>query len=326
MREAQEERNSIPFAEDTARWKRDLIRLPFVCGGVALFTVRCTGLILDVPFNQATSDPTQPPPPPGFPEDIEATRIFACPLLSPTRRIALLPEAIRYIPAQYDHLYIEINGAFDQYLAKFSSKTRWTFRKKLKRFLASAGADVFREYHGVPDMQAFLALSSAVSRKTFQQRLLDAGIPQDKTFPIELAQRAASGQVYGYILLHKDVPAAYALCYAHGDTLTLDKMGFDPQFSRVNAGTVLTYLLIERLFAAQRFRVFDFGSGHYEYKALFATHSIRCADVMHLRRTVRNLAVVSAHAGLELVSEGLKNLLDVVGLKARLRRLLHRGL
>lgn len=327
MNGAHVEEISIQTAADEVRWARDIMLLQFVFGGVALFTIRRPALIFDAPFHQATCDPTRPPAPPQeFPEGIEATLINSCPLLVKARRIALFPRAIRYIPSQYNHLYLELDGSFEQYLEKFSSKTRWTLRKKLKRFTESAGAEVFREYSGAAEMQEFLALSSAVSSKTFQQRLLDAGIPQRKDFPAQLASQAACGRVRGYILFHNGIPAAYALCYAHGDTLTLDKMGFDPVYAPLNAGTVLTYVIVQRLFAAHQFRIFDFGSGHFEYKALFATDSVRCAEVIYLRRTVRNLTVTLTHAGLGIVSTTLKGVLAVLGLKARARKFVHRAL
>jgi CelD/BcsL family acetyltransferase involved in cellulose biosynthesis len=280
---------------------------------------------LDLPFNQATSDPLAPHvPPQPFPEGIEAARIYSCPLEVRAPTISLLSSAIRYIPAQYEHLYVELNGSFQQYLQKSSSKTRWTFRKKLKRFRQYAGEKPFREYRELHEMQEFYMLARAVSEKTYQQRLLDAGIPQDKEFPLELNRRAARGGVHGYILMHANVPVAYALCYVHGDTLTLDKMGFDPQYAELHPGTVLTYLVLERLFTQSSIRILDFGGGYFEYKALFSTHSVRCADIIYLRRGLRNLSLVLVHAALGALSRTLNQVLDMLGLKARIRKWIHR--
>ena len=44
--------------------------------------------------------------------------------------VAILPGLIRYVPAQYPHHYIDLSGTFGGYLDKFSSKSRWTLRKK----------------------------------------------------------------------------------------------------------------------------------------------------------------------------------------------------
>jgi len=136
--------------------------------------------------------------------------------------------------------------------------------------------------------------------------------------------RAARGEVQGYVLMQSTLPVAYALCYVHGDTVTLDKMGFDPKYAEMHPGTVLTYLIIEKLFTQPRFRVFDFGSGYFEYKAFFSTHSVRCAEIIYLRRNLRNFTLVLAHAALNAVSRTLKQVLDVLGLKARIIKWIHR--
>jgi Acetyltransferase (GNAT) domain len=312
------------LADSGQRWRKENTRLQFVFAGKALSAVYLPALVLDAPFNQASSNPSKvPAPPQSFPEGIEATRMYSCPLDVRARTIALQDGAIRYIPAQYDHLYVDLRGSFEDYLQKFSSKTRWTLRKKLKRFKEGCTEEPFREYSDASEMPEFYALSRTVSKKTYQQRLLDAGIPQGTEFPLELNMRAARGEVQGYVLTRSTLPVAYALCYVRGDTVTLDKMGFDPKYADMHPGTVLTYLIIERLFAQRCFRVFDFGSGYFEYKAFFSTHSVRCAEIIYLRRNLRNFTLVLTHAALNAVSRTLKRVLDVLGLKARIIKWIH---
>ena len=110
-------------------------------------------------------------------------------------------------------------------------------------------------------MQELHTRASAVSTKTFQQRLLDAGMPQEPDFPSELERLAAMGRVRGFILLLKHNPIAYSLWYAHDNTLTLDKTGFDPKYAELDPGTVLMYLSLQALFAEHCFQILDFGSG-----------------------------------------------------------------
>jgi CelD/BcsL family acetyltransferase involved in cellulose biosynthesis len=321
--ELQEKPMALPVHEP--RWVREVMRLPYVFAGRALFAIRRFGLIFDGPFNQVIVGLSGLPQlPVEFPEQVQAARIFACPRTFSARRIELLKRAILYVPAQYEHFYVSVSGTFEQYLQKFSSKTRWTFRKKVKRFMESGGAHPFREYRDAGSMREFYALSRAVSEKTYQQKLLDAGIPVEKDFPDQLQHRAAGAGVRGYVLLHDQVPAAYALWYVYGETVTLDKMGYDPKYADLNPGTVLTYLSLQRLFAEQRFKTLDFGAGYYDYKELFATDSIRCADVIYLRRTAVNLLAVCSHAALEIVSDLLKRMLAAVGLKAKVKKLIHR--
>jgi CelD/BcsL family acetyltransferase involved in cellulose biosynthesis len=313
------------YAADAQAWERQTLPLRFVFAGCALFAVRWPGLILNAPFTYASVDPSRPPPAPAqFPEGIQALRIRSCPLERASASIALLGTAIRYIPAQYFHCYVQLCGTFEEYLQKFSSKTRWTLRKKLARFLEQTQPDAFQEYREPGSIRQFYALARALSEKTYQQKLLDAGIAHDEGFADELDRKAARGAVRGYLLAHEGSAVSYILCYVHRDTLTVDKMGFDPRFAQLHPGTVLTYLVLRRVFEQQEFRVFDFGSGYYEYKEFFSTGTVRCADIFYLRSTVRNLVVVLAHAGLNRVSEGLKKILDFLGLKARVKKLIHR--
>jgi len=314
-----------PNAREAQAWERQTLRLQFTFAGRVLLTVRWPGLILNAPFNYATSDPSKPPQVPArFPEGIQALRIRSCPLERASAAIALLDTVIRYIPSQYPHCYIQLSGTFEEYLQKFSSKTRWTLRKKLTRFLEQTQPDAFREYREPGSIRQFYMFARALSEKTYQQKLLDAGIARDESFAAELDRRAARGAVRGYLLMCEGSALAYMLCWVHRDTLTVDKMGFDPRFARLHPGTVLTYLVLQSLFEHQEFCIFDLGSGYYEYKEFFSTGIVRCADIFYLRRTVGNLVVVLAHAGLNRVSEGLKKILDVLGIKAGVKRLIHR--
>jgi hypothetical protein len=312
--------------QNAARWERKPTQIRFVFAGMAFYAPQFPAVVLSVPFTHATLDPSAPPPPPQpFPEGVEAARIYSCPLEPTLRSITLLPGIIRYVVAQYRHLYVDMAGSFEDYLQRFSSKTRWTLRKKLKRFMETAGSHAYREYSQPSEMRDYHSLARAISAKTYQYRLLDAGIPEHDDFAVELERLAAYGAVRGYILFQGGIPASYTLCYAYGDTLTLDKTGFDPQFARLHPGTTLTYLMLQRLFEERRFRVFDFGSGDFKYKEFFSTGSVRCADLMYLRSTPRNLALILAHRGLRILSSALKGLLDMFGMKARVRKLVHRG-
>ena len=51
---------------------------------------------------------------------------------------------------------------------------------------------------------------------------------------------------------------------------------------------------LERLFAEERYRWFDFTEGDGAHKAMFGTHSASCASVMLLRPTLANRALLGA--------------------------------
>src|SRR3954452_152256 len=311
----------VPPSED---WSRDNMRLRFLLAGFPVFVTHLPALVLRAPFNHITPHNSAPPSPPkAFPDHIQALRVCVCPVGTAVREKTLTPHAIRYIAGVYTHFYIDIQGSFEQYLQKFSSKSRWTMRKKVKKYLESAGDNAFREYRDPGEMAEFYRHARDVAVKTYQDHLYNASIPRDPAFVLRLQEFAARGAVHGYILFNQGMPAAYSYCLARGDTLTLWYTGFDPQFAQLHAGTVLTYMLLERLFTDQRFKTYDFGSVDFEYKAYFSTGSVRRGDVLYLRRTPRNLALVYAHAGLFAVSDSLKRVLDIFGARARMRQWVH---
>ena len=311
----------VPPSED---WSRDNMRVRFLLVGFPIFAAHLPALVLRAPFNHIALDNSEPPAPPRqFPDDIQALRVSVCPVGAATPAITLTPHAIRYIAGVYSHFYIDIEGSFEHYLQKFSSKSRWTMRKKVKKYLENAGDNAFREYRDPGQMAEFYRQARGVAVNTYQDHLYNASIPRDPAFVLRLQEFAAHGAVYGYILFHQGVPSAYSYCLARGDTLTLWYTGFNPQFAHLHAGTVLTYMLLERLFNDLRFKIYDFGSGDFEYKAFFSTGSVRRGDVMYLRRTPRNFVLVYAHAGLFAVSDSLKRVLDIFGMRARMRQWVH---
>jgi hypothetical protein len=309
-------------------WIRRPTHLRFLFAGKNFACVTLDAMLLDAPFTHVKDDhATLPPPPEVFPDGIEAARIHACPIGSGARAISLVDGTVRYVSAQYRHFYIDLAGPFEEYLRKFSSKSRCTLRRKLKKFLLAAGAEQpFLEFSRPEEMARFQHLAAQVSRQTYQHRLLGLSIPDGEQYLRELSDLAAEDRLRGYILMQRGTPVAYNLCVGLGSTLTLDKTGFDPEFAGWHPGTVLQFLTIERLYAEQRFRIYDFGSGDFRYKEFFATGSVRCADILYLRRSLRILAVVAAHHALDFVSDGLKGILDAVGLKDRVKKLLHYGI
>ncbi len=309
-------------------WVRRPTHLRFLFAGKNFAAVTLNAILLDAPFTHVKDDDaTLPPPPEDFPEGIEAARIYSCPIGRGARAVSLAAGTVRYVSAQYRHFFIDLAGSFEDYLRKFSSKSRSTLRRKVKKFLLEAGAEQpFLEFSRPDEMPEFQRLAAQVSQKTYQHRLLGLSIPDDAEHLRELSDLAAADRLRGYILMHRGTPVAYNVCVGLGGTLTVDKTGFDPEFARLHPGTVLQFLSIERLFAEGRFRIYDFGSGDFRYKEFFATGSLWCADILYLRRSLRNLALACAHHSLNRVSEGIKGALDLIGLKDRIKKLLHYGI
>jgi len=217
------------------------------------------------------------------------------------------------------------HGTFEDYLKQFSSKSRSTLRRKVRKYGQLCGGEPdWRTYRTAAEMEEFYRLARDVSRKTYQERLLDAGLPESDEFRKELLAAAERDFTRGYLLFHESRPVAYLHCPIHDGVVFYGHLGYDPEYAKWSPGTVLQHLALEQLFMEPDLRMFDFTEGEGQHKSFFATHSALCADIYYLRRSLRNRGLVRLHAVLEAFSRALVRQLDRLGLKERIKRLIRR--
>jgi len=194
---------------------------------------------------------------------------------------------IRYVAYRNKRRFVALSGIFDGYLTNFSSKTRGNLKRQVKYFTLSAGELDFR-YYVADAMPEFCRLASMVSAASYQSKI-GCGLPPSEEI-------LADSDAIGFLLMHKNGPAAYALCMRQGDALIYSTIGYDPQYKDLSPGTVLLYLILQRLFAEQRFRIFDFVVvGDYGYKTMFSTGSLDYARVLWFPWSLKNFALVGLH-------------------------------
>jgi hypothetical protein len=308
------------------KWKFERVELKYLLGEFRLFSISFPAARLDMHFSRLLSSPVDALAAlREFPERIELAVVRSQPTEKPLPRFSLLPEAIRYVPAHYDRYTLSLEGSFEDYLKRFSAKTRSTLTRKLRRFADFSGEKIhWRAFGSREEMADFRILARQVSGKTYQERLLHEGLPEDDNFWQRVADLADRNSARGYILFHAQRPIAYLFCPAEDGFLLYRYLGYDPEFRRWSPGTVLLCLALESLFAEQAFRAFDFFEGGGDYKRLFSTESTQCADVYFFRRTPRNLFLLALHSGLFGLSRFLVNVLDLAGVKRRVKSFFRR--
>jgi CelD/BcsL family acetyltransferase involved in cellulose biosynthesis len=149
-------------------------------------------------------------------------------------------------------------------------------------------------------------------------------LPTSETFAVELRKAASAGEVIASLLFLSGAPVAYVLCFCRDGIATYDYVGFDPEAHALSPGTVLQYLLLEKMFAAGGVDIFDFTEGEGAQKQFFATDHRLCAKTYVLRSGPVNWAAIRAHHFLDVASSRVGLLLDRWGLKARLKKFLRR--
>lgn len=214
-----------------------------------------------------------------------------------------------HVRQSYTRYFADFSGGFDAYMAHFSSKSRATLKRKLKRYAElSGGAIDVRCYRTADEMAAFVDAASAVSRRSYQHRLLDAGLPDDDATRADMAKLATADQVRAFLLFRDGRATAYLYMPVAEDTLIYAYLGYDPEEAELSPGTVLQVEAIRMLAEEGRYGRLDFTEGEGQHKRLFSTGGIACADVLFLRPTIGNRFLIRMLHGFDGAVAQLKRL------------------
>ncbi len=268
-------------------------------------------------------------PPPVFDDDDRPSfTYYPCyPVAFEPPRLQIRGGVISYTPHVFYNCYIDLKeiGSFDGYLQRLSPKTRSTLRRKVRKLEALSGGKLdFRVYSKAEEIGEFYPRALSVSLKTYQESLLDCGLPKHEGFLNELKMRCEEGAAIGYLLYLNGQPVAYELSYLSDRVASFDFVGFDPQYAQLSVGAVLMFLLIQDLFTRDNVSIFDFTEGEGQQKSSLSTHKSRCAKTYLLRASLTNRARIHLHIALDYVSNWMVSFLDRFGLKTRIRRWLRK--
>ncbi len=251
---------------------------------------------------------------------LDGTLVRGQPISADLPRFLFGPQFFRYVPRQYDRCTVDLARSWDEYLAHFTPKTRSTLRRKVRRFEEAAYGLDLRTYRDPADLDEFFAAGLFVSRRTYQARRLDCGLPESDAFQVEARRLAAQDRLRAYLLFAHGEPAAYLYCPIRDGVVEYAYVGHDPQLAFFSPGTVLLFLALERLINERQHRLFDFTEGGGPHKQLFGTQVTRCADVYTLRRRRSLVAAARVQALLADISRTAGAALEAIGAKRWLRR------
>ncbi|MEM7702842.1 MAG: GNAT family N-acetyltransferase [Pseudomonadota bacterium] len=256
------------------------------------------------------------PPPPGP----DGFRVLSAPLATIPAITTRFPTYVIGARQDYPRHYIAMEGSFDDYMARFSSKTRSTLRRKARKLEKEVGEGYSIKEHRTPaEIERFLAKALPLSAKTYQARLLDSGLPDTPRAKSKMLEMAEDGRMRGFLLSGPDGPIAYLSLPIQGRTVVYAHLGYDPNWSRLSPGTVLQMEALERLFNEERYSHFDFTEGDGAHKAMFGTHYIDCASFALLKSTLTNRAVLAGRRAFDASVAGAKTLATRSGALARIR-------
>ena len=229
---------------------------------------------------------------------------------------AMVPELaaggmIAFVRQRYTRYYADLAAGFDAWWEGLSGNTRSGFKRKLKRI----GTPDVRGYRTPEELEAFHAIARGIAERTYQERLLGMGLPDDGEFVAGMLAQAAAGTVRAWLLFVEERPVAYLYCPVQAGTVIYEYVGHDPACNDLSPGTVLQLEAMRDLFAEGSFRRFDFTEGEGQHKRSMATGGIECVDLLLLRPTMANRVVVAALAGFDRAVELAKAGVTGIGLQ-----------
>ena len=305
-------------------WVNKPIHLHYFISDFRFMRVKFQAMVLTRsldPWSPPDADPQLPLP--EFPDGVQALFSASYPICSELERTVRLKNCIRYAPRQYQNVYVDLSSSFDDYLKAFSTKSRTTLRRKIRKFMDASGGTIdWRQFRLPGEMKTFQDLARQVAEKTYQERLFQGGLPSTPAFLQNMESLAERDSVRAFLLSYQNKPIAYLYCPVHEGVLRYDFVGHDPQFNELSPGTVLLCLALQSLFQECKFRLFNFGQAGVQQKNQFSTGQIYCADIYYFRPTLKNHALIALHTATEHFSKLSGDTLEKLGVKSALKKLL----
>lgn len=313
---------------DSTRWRPIRTSLGYQVATWTLWYWRFEALTDDRHFTDMAAGTDAPALPGG---EAYARRNFvfpAYPVATAPAPVRVAGERLVYTPKTFPNYFVDLTlpGGFEQYLQGFSSKSRSTLKRKLKRYAQAdtTGELHWRVYRTPREIEEFLPLAGALSARTYQARLLDSGLPASDEFRAQAMELAGRGEVRAFILFLNGQPAAYVYSACRDGIASYDYVGHDPALNALSPGTVLQYKILEHLFDDAQLRVFDFTEGEGEHKALFSTGHRLCAKSLVFPNRPGTRLLVAIHRSMVRANQGLDSLLERLAIRRFLRRLIRR--
>ncbi len=263
---------------------------------------------------------------PKLSDEQDGYRILSAPAEALPHILREHPDMVAGASQTYRRHYIDMSGSFDDYMGRFSSKTRSTLRRKHRKLVKDIGGEVeFREYRTPEEMDIFRDLALPLSRRTYQAKSLDAGLPEDDASHAARRELAAEDNVRAYLLCADGKPVSYLYLPIDGATISYAFLGYDPDHARLSPGTVLQLEALDRLFAEERYRYFDFTEGEGAHKAMFGTDSVEACSFFLLKGAVANTMLLKSVDAFDASIAGAKGLAERTGALSKIRNFLRTG-
>lgn len=294
--------------------------LNFQIGARTLVAIQRT--LLRVPLTLEDVLAARLPVLPPLPREAHGYSVTSLPVERRAALIAASGDMIAFERQHYTRYHADLSIGFDAWLAQLSGNARSQLKRKAKRIAAeSGGALDVRRFRTADELEGFHDTARRIAMRTYQERLLGAGLPDTPEFLRNMVQMAAAGQVRAWLLYVGGEPAAYLYCPVERGNVRYEYVGHDPAFNDFSPGSVLQMEAMRDLYAEGGLSQFDFTEGEGQHKRQMATGGVECCDLLLLRPSLANRLTTAALGGFNAGVAGAKAVVGKVGLGGIVKKL-----
>lgn len=209
------------------------------------------------------------------------------------------------------------------YLSNMKKKTRYNLKRNV-RILKESCSDNMDLFicDNKENVKKYLFELDGVFKKSWQGNVLWYG-KRDGEEAIKYYEGLAElGWLRGYVLYCDSKAVAFVLGVQYRSVYFYEETGYDPAYSSMSPGNVLTYMIIEDIYTDRKPRIVDFGYGENKYKKIFGNSSFPAFNVALVHKKQKFHFVVPVQILLDRAYWSIRRLLIVLGIDSSIRSLL----
>lgn len=231
-----------------------------------------------------------------------------------------------YVRNSFPNYYLRLDcfNSFEEYMGKFSGKTRSTLNRKFRNALSNGFS--YKAYSKESDVDEFHKLACSVGEKTYQHKLFNSSIPSDDLFKAKIKSLAIDGHFLGFILFHENEPCAYLYCPIIGGNYIYSYLGYLKKHSESSPGTVLQIAMLMHVYQnPPKANIFDFTEGEGKHKETFATDKAFCCSCLILNNSFSNRMILRVHISVDKFSKYIGEFLGKYNLREKIKKMIRKA-
>ncbi|PHS14107.1 MAG: hypothetical protein COA78_06095 [Blastopirellula sp.] len=214
------------------------------------------------------------------------------------------------------HHKIKTCKTSSDYWSKFSSKTRYNFRRMCKRLTHDMHC-----IEATNEVGTFLHTAYNISQRSWQIKKIGPRISVDKATISYFQSIAKLGALRCYQLNHLGRPIAFMIGTQWQGVFQLEEVGYDQSYAQYSPGTVLLIRSLNDMFERNCPETIDFGFGDAKYKQLFGNDRSKSVNLLAVSNKFWIRQATHLHKMSSKMNSCLRDLLRVTGLSNKLRQL-----